>query len=108
MITSGSAEESDSGAHDVVVGISKRLQVNSDVSDDLAVCLVRDDVVRTFLIRGPGTIECTRGAFLEGGEERVDEGKLAVTDPGVPPIYAPITLQSSSPIRTPALASASI
>ena len=38
---SESAGESDCGAHDVVVGILTRLQVNSDVSDKLAVWLSR-------------------------------------------------------------------
>ena len=56
-ITCESAGESDSRAHDVVVGIRTRLQVNSDVSDKLAVWLSRDDVVNTFPIRGPGSIE---------------------------------------------------
>ena len=36
-ITSESPWESGSGAHDVVVGIRMRLQVNSDISDKLAV-----------------------------------------------------------------------
>ena len=36
-IASESAGESDSGAHDVVVGIRTRLQVNSDISDKLVV-----------------------------------------------------------------------
>ena len=108
MVTSGSAEESNSGAHDVVVGIRTRLQVKMNVSDELAVCLLLDDVVKMFSIRGSGTIECSRGAFHEDREERVDEGKLVVTDPGASPIYAPITLQSISPICTPVLASASI
>ena len=97
LITSESAGESDSGSHDVVVGIHTRLQVNSGISDKPAVWLTRD-VVSTFSIRGPGTVECTRRAFLGDGEERVDEGKLVVTrkpqkrgsvaviHPGVPPI----------------------
>ena len=97
-ITSESARESDSGAHYVVVGIRTRLQANSDISDKLAVWLSRDDVVNTFPIRGPGTVECTRRASLGDGEECVDEGKLvvthkpqkrgavAVTHPGVPAI----------------------
>ena len=98
-ITSESAGGSDSGTHDVVVGIRTRLQVNSDISDKLAVWLSRDGVVNTFPIRGPCTVECTRRAYLEDGEDRVDEGKLvvtrkpqkrgfvSVTRPGVPPIY---------------------
>ena len=36
-ITSESPWESNSGAHDVVVGIRIQLQVNSDISDKLAV-----------------------------------------------------------------------
>ena len=36
-ITSESPWDSDSGAHDVVVGIRMRLQVNSDISDKLTV-----------------------------------------------------------------------
>ena len=36
-ITSKSPWDSDSGAHDVVVGVRMRLQVNSDISDKLAV-----------------------------------------------------------------------
>ena len=36
-ITSKSSWDSDSGAHDVVVGVRMRLQVNSDISDMLAV-----------------------------------------------------------------------
>ena len=78
-ITSESAAESDYGAHDVVVGIRTRLQVNIDVSDKLAVWSSRDDVVETFSIRGPSIVECTKRASLEDGEERVDEGKLVVT-----------------------------
>ena len=78
-ITSESAGESDSGTHDVVVGIRTRLQVNSDVSYKLEVWLSRDDIVNTFLILGPGTVDCSRRAFLGDGEERVDEGKLVVT-----------------------------
>ena len=35
-ITNKSPRESDSGAHDVVVGIRMRLQVNSDIWDKLA------------------------------------------------------------------------
>ena len=35
-ITSKSPWKSDSGAHDIVVGIRIRLQVNSDISDKLA------------------------------------------------------------------------
>ena len=62
-----------------MVGIRTRLQVNSDISDKLAVWLSRDDVVNTFLIRRPGTVECTRRASLGDGEECVDEGKLVVT-----------------------------
>ena len=60
--------------------------------------LSRDDVVNTFPIRGPGTVECTRRASLGDGEECVDEGELvatrkpqkrgsvAVAHPGVPAI----------------------
>ena len=55
------------------------LQVNTDISDKLAVWLSRDNVVDTFPIRRPGTVERTRRASLGGGEERVDEGKLVVT-----------------------------
>ena len=110
-ITSESAGESDAGAHDVVVGICTQLQVNSDISDKLAVWLSRDDVVNTFPIRGPGSVECTRRASLGDGEERVDEGKLvvtrklqergsvAVTHPGAPairPNYFTILLLSHS------------
>ena len=97
-ITSESAGESDSGIHDVVVGISTRLQVNSDISDKLAMWLSLDDMINTVPTRGPGTVECTRHASLGDGEDRVDEGKLvvtrkpqkrdsvAVTHPGVPAI----------------------
>ena len=53
---------------DVVVVIQKRLQVDNYVSDQLVGRLPRDDVVKTFLIRGPGTVECTRRASLEDGE----------------------------------------
>jgi hypothetical protein len=93
--TSESAGESDSGAHDVVFGIRTRLQVNSDVSDKLAVWLPRDDLVSTFPICGPGTVDCTRRASLGDGDKHVDEGKrvvfrkpqkrgsVAVTHPGV-------------------------
>ena len=78
-----------------MVGIRARL--DSDISDKLAV-RVPCDVVNTFPICGPGTVECNRCASLGDGEESVDEGKLvvtrkpqkqgsiAVTDPGVPPI----------------------
>ena len=63
-ITTEFAGESDSGAHDVVVGIRTRLQVNSNISDKLTVWLSRDDVVNTFLIHGTGAVECTRRASL--------------------------------------------
>ena len=98
LITSKSAGESDSGAHDAVVGIRTRLQVNSDISDKLAVWLSRDGAVNTFPIRELGTVECTGRASLGDGEERVDEGKfvvtrkpqkrgfVTVTHPGVPAI----------------------
>ena len=56
-----------------------RLQVNSDISNKLAMWLSRDNVVNTFPIRGSGTVECTRRASLGDGEECVDEGKLVVT-----------------------------
>ena len=36
-ITSKSLWKSDSGAHDIVIGIRIRLQVNSDISDKLAI-----------------------------------------------------------------------
>ena len=39
LVTKESAGESGCGAHDVVVGIRTRLQVNRDVSDKLGVCL---------------------------------------------------------------------
>ena len=55
-----------------------RLQVNSDISNKLAMWLSRDNVVNTFPIRGSGTVECTRRASLGDGEECVDEGKLVV------------------------------
>ena len=94
-VTSESAE---CDTHDAVVGIRTRLQVNRDVSDKLRVWLPRDDVVKTFPIRGPGTVECTRRVFFRDVEDRVDVGKLvvtrkpqkrgsvAITDPTVPPI----------------------
>ena len=41
--------------------------------------LSRDNIVNTFSIRGPCTVECTRRASLGDGEECVDEGKLVVT-----------------------------
>ena len=47
--TSESARESDSDAQDIVVGTCTRLQVNSDISNKLAVWLSRDDVVNMFL-----------------------------------------------------------
>ena len=62
-----------------MVRIRIRLQVNSDISDKLAMWLSRDYIVNTFPIRGPGTVECTRRASLGDGEECVDEGKLVVT-----------------------------
>ena len=71
-ITSESAGESNCGAHDVVVGIQTRLQVDNDVSDQLVGWLPRDDVIKTFLIRGPSTVECTIRASLEDGEKNVD------------------------------------
>ena len=49
-----------------------RRQVDSDISDKLAVWLPRDDVVKTILIYGPGTFECTRHSPLGDGEERLD------------------------------------
>ena len=82
----------------VVVGIRTRLQANSDISDKLAVWLPRDDVVNSFPIHGPGTVECMRRASLGDEEERVEEGKLvvirkpqkqgpvAVTNPSVLPL----------------------
>ena len=85
-VTSESAE---CDTHDAVVGIRTR---------KLRVWLPRDDVVKTFPIRGPGTDECTRRASLGDGKDRVDEGKLVVTrkpqkrgsvaisGPSVPPI----------------------
>ena len=51
-----------------MAGIRTRLQVDSDVSDKLAVWLPRDDVVKTFLIRRPGTVECTRRVSLGDGK----------------------------------------
>ena len=78
-----------------------------------------DDVVKTFPIRGPGTVECTRRVSLRDREYRVDVGKLvvtrkprkrssvAITDPSVLP-HAPIILQPFSPIRIPVLALASL
>ena len=75
-ITSKSPWEADSCAYDIVVRIRIRLQVNSDISDKLAMWLSRDDIVNTFPIRGAGTVECTRRASLGDGEECVDEGKL--------------------------------
>ena len=57
-----------------------------------------DDVVKTFPIRGPGIVECTRRVSLRDREDRVDVGKLvvtrkpqnrgsvAITGPSVPPI----------------------
>ena len=111
LIASESAGELDGGAHNVLVGIRTRLQVNIDASDNLAVRLPRENVVKTFPIRRSGTVEYTRCASLGDGEERVDEGKLAVprkpqkrgfiavTDPGFPPIdpdYFSTTLFRSS------------
>ena len=78
-VTRESAGDSDCGAHDDVVRIRTRLQVNRDASDKLGVWLSRDDVLETFPIRGPGTVECTRRVSLRDGEERVDKGKLVVT-----------------------------
>ena len=65
------SESAECDTHDAVVGIRTRLQVNRDVSDKLRVWLPRDDVVKTFPIRGPGTIECTRRVSLRDEEERV-------------------------------------
>ena len=114
LITSESAGELDSDTHDDVVGIRTWLQVNSDTSYKLAVWLSRDDVVNTFRIRGPGTVECTIRAPLGDGKQRVDEGKLvvsrkpqkrgsvAVTHPGIPAICPNYftTLLSYSYIRS--------
>ena len=92
------SESSECDTHDAVVGIRTRLQVKRDVSDKLRVWLPRDDVVNTFPIRGPGTVEFTRRVSLRNGKERVDVGKLvvtrkpqkrgsvAITGPSVPPI----------------------
>ena len=93
-VTSESAE---CDTHDAVVGIRTRLQVNRNVSDKIRVWLPRDDVVKTFHIRGPDTVECTRRVLFRDGEKRVDVGKLvtrkplnrgsvAITGPSVPPI----------------------
>ena len=71
-VTSESAE---CDTHDAVVGIRTRLQVNRDVSDKLRVWLPRDDVVKTFPIRGPGTVECTRRVPFRDGEECVCRGQ---------------------------------
>ena len=60
-VTSESAE---CDTHDAVVGIRTRLQVNRDGLDKLRVWLPPDDVVKTFPIRGPGTVECTRRVSL--------------------------------------------
>ena len=76
---SKSAGESGCSAHDVVIGIRTRLQVNSYVSDKLAVRLSSDVVVKRFPIRGPETGECMRRAFLGDGEKYVGEDKLVVT-----------------------------
>ena len=65
------SESAECDTHDAVVGIRTRLQVNRDVSDKLRLWLPRDDVVKTFLIRGPGTIECTRRVSLRDEVERV-------------------------------------
>ena len=58
-ITGKSPWEADSCAHDIVVRVRMRLQVNSDISNKLAMWLSRDNVVNTFPIRGSGTVECT-------------------------------------------------
>ena len=55
-IASESAGKLDGGAHDVLVGICTRLQVNIDVADKLAVRLPHENEVKTFTIRGPGTV----------------------------------------------------
>ena len=75
-VTSESAE---CNTNDAVVGIRTRLQVNRDVWDKLRVWLPREDVVKTFPIRGPGIVECTGRLSLRDGEDRVDVGKLVVT-----------------------------
>ena len=62
-----------------MVGIRAWLQMNSGVAEKLTVWLPREGVVQTFLICGPGTVECTRRTSLGNGEERVDWGKLVVT-----------------------------
>ena len=71
-ITSESSWELDCGTHDVVVGIRTWLQVDGNVSDKLASGLPHDKEVKTFLIRGPGTAECTRHETRGNGEECVD------------------------------------
>ena len=111
FIASKSAGELDGGTRNVLVGIRTRSQVNIDASDNLAVRLPRENVVKTFPICRSDTAECTRCASLGDGKERVDEGKLivprkpqkrgpiAVTDPGFPPIdpdYFSTTLFRSS------------
>ena len=64
----------------------------------LAVWLSRDGVVNTFPIRGPGTVECTRRAYLEDGEDRVDEGKLVVTRKPQKRGFVSVTHPGVSPI----------
>ena len=66
-ITSESARESDCGAHNAVAIIRTRLHADSDVSGKLAVWLPCDDVIKPILIRGPGTVECTKRASLGNG-----------------------------------------
>ena len=53
--------------------------MDSDGLDKLEMWLPCNVVVKAFLIRGPGTVECTRRAPLGDGIERVDKGKLVVT-----------------------------
>ena len=105
-VTSESAGDSDCGAHDAVIRVRTRLQVNRDVSDKLGVWLSRDDVVGMCPIRRPGTVECTRRASLRNGEERVDKGKLVVARAFLP--CAPIILEPFCPVRTPIQALASL
>ena len=112
-VTSESAE---CNTHDAVVGIRTRLQVNRDVWDKLRVWLPRDDVVKTFPIRGQvlrdvypfGTekIVLTWASSLSPANRKSEVSLLSLARSFLP--YAPIILQPFSPTRIPVLALASL
>ena len=118
-ITSESAGQSGRGSGDVVVGIHTRLQINSDVSDNLAVWLSRDDVAGLLLSVGRVPLDVrdvrslateknvlTRASLLSTANHKSEVPLMSTTR--VSFSYGPNTLQPSSPIRTQVLALASI